>query len=704
MKQALLLLVLIQVTFAQEDLVWVRDDRVLNPSGVQIRSLPEPGDQPVPFGNARIDLGDVDGDGHLDLVMLDNAGLQFYRNLGAPNFDQFERRPDWEIGVDVTGIQYNTIPTLADLNYDLHPELIIPDPTIRVWRNVGAGGTVIWFRDDALLEGISGRQVLAVVDLFNDAVFDVVTRCPDSGDVCIYRNIGSPESSFWELLPTTLRDVIDPEVQFISFFQSVRFADMDNDGDADLLVTETVPIAFAHLFIFENATSSGTLFFREFRNPVSLNGLEGMNPAPGDLDKSGTIDMVVGDNSFFLSFYRNAGTPAQMNFVAPVLWGAPRAFLETDPAIGDLDRDGDLDLILAGAIEPTDILPAFSQINFFRNVGDAKSFRWQQKEVIFYDPFENAHLRPTFNLNDYNQDGELDLAVGAHLVDGDLFEYTLRGTAITFLKKVPGGLAPQWEEDPSVFAQFVHDSIYYDPILFDFNGDGALDLLMQVAGEYTFYENIGPLENPNWEARPPWLDGLDERRHHRAAAGDADKDGLPDLLFGELDGGLNFYRNVGAASLPKWQLTNSAFAGIRVDSSAAPAFGDLDGDGDLDLIIGDAEGKVVLYRNDLIVGVESVNTNFPESFILKQNYPNPFNPETTIEYELAQPGFARLTIYNLLGQRVRTLVDSWQPAGRHRVSWDRSGERGADSVASGVYLYELKIGEMVQRKKMVLLH
>lgn len=103
----------------------------------------------------------------------------------------------------------------------------------------------------------------------------------------------------------------------------------------------------------------------------------------------------------------------------------------------------------------------------------------------------------------------------------------------------------------------------------------------------------------------------------------------------------------------------------------------------------------------------------PNDFHLAQNYPNPFpqsgsafadNPETTIEYELAQAGHVRLTIYNLLGQRIRTLVDAWQPAGSHRMSWDGSGDRGAKSVSSGVYVYELKIGETVLRKKMVLLH
>lgn len=93
----------------------------------------------------------------------------------------------------------------------------------------------------------------------------------------------------------------------------------------------------------------------------------------------------------------------------------------------------------------------------------------------------------------------------------------------------------------------------------------------------------------------------------------------------------------------------------------------------------------------------------PLIFRLHQNYPNPFNPGTTIEYELAQAGDVQLTIYNLLGQRVRTLVDTWQPAGSHRVSWDGTVERGTKSVVSGLYVYELKIGKMVQRKKMLLL-
>ena len=90
------------------------------------------------------------------------------------------------------------------------------------------------------------------------------------------------------------------------------------------------------------------------------------------------------------------------------------------------------------------------------------------------------------------------------------------------------------------------------------------------------------------------------------------------------------------------------------------------------------------------------------AFTLYPNYPNPFNPETTIEYELAQPGPVRLSVYNVLGQRVRTLVDAWQPAGRHRVRWRGRRDDGRPA-ASGVYFYELQAGERQTRRKMLLL-
>jgi sugar lactone lactonase YvrE len=91
----------------------------------------------------------------------------------------------------------------------------------------------------------------------------------------------------------------------------------------------------------------------------------------------------------------------------------------------------------------------------------------------------------------------------------------------------------------------------------------------------------------------------------------------------------------------------------------------------------------------------------PKSVMLSQNYPNPFNPSTTITYALPRAGQAQLEVYNLVGQRVRTLVTGRQDAGIYRLTWDGRDEQGHD-VASGVYLCRLTAESSVLVRKMAL--
>ena len=81
----------------------------------------------------------------------------------------------------------------------------------------------------------------------------------------------------------------------------------------------------------------------------------------------------------------------------------------------------------------------------------------------------------------------------------------------------------------------------------------------------------------------------------------------------------------------------------------------------------------------------------PEGFALGQNYPNPFNPSTVIPYQLATAGRVRLEVFNVLGQRVATLVDGDRSAGVHTAVWDATDESGR-AVGAGVYIYRLRGG------------
>jgi hypothetical protein len=111
----------------------------------------------------------------------------------------------------------------------------------------------------------------------------------------------------------------------------------------------------------------------------------------------------------------------------------------------------------------------------------------------------------------------------------------------------------------------------------------------------------------------------------------------------------------------------------------------------------------------LILGTEAFARNAsagiplqPVEYMLAQNFPNPFNPSTTIRYALSKRSRVTLEIFNLLGEKVRTLVNTEQPTGFYVATWDGTTDTGI-SAASGVFLYRLTAGEFRATKKLILL-
>ncbi len=106
-----------------------------------------------------------------------------------------------------------------------------------------------------------------------------------------------------------------------------------------------------------------------------------------------------------------------------------------------------------------------------------------------------------------------------------------------------------------------------------------------------------------------------------------------------------------------------------------------------------------VFDGDLgtIVSVESVPDVRPTAFALDQNYPNPFNPSTTIEFQIEKAGFVNLTVFNMLGQKVATLVNERLSAGAYKASFD------ASQLPSGLFFYTLDNGALRETKKMVFL-
>ena len=105
-----------------------------------------------------------------------------------------------------------------------------------------------------------------------------------------------------------------------------------------------------------------------------------------------------------------------------------------------------------------------------------------------------------------------------------------------------------------------------------------------------------------------------------------------------------------------------------------------------------------MFRSaEVTTAVDEPAAIIPSFFVLEQNYPNPFNPVTTLEFDVPNTAHIELTMYNVLGKKVETLVSKKYSAGKYRVQWS------ANNFSSGVYFYQLKAEGFVQTRKLLLL-
>ncbi len=140
---------------------------------------------------------------------------------------------------------------------------------------------------------------------------------------------------------------------------------------------------------------------------------------------------------------------------------------------------------------------------------------------------------------------------------------------------------------------------------------------------------------------------------------------------------------------------------IATSPSSISSFGE-DESGEV-YIVG-FEGPIYLIEllpGEMPTAVLSEEGELPQAHALHQNYPNPFNPSTTISFTVATSGPVELSVFDLLGRRVRILTEGPRPSGQHTVVWDGTDEKER-AVGSGIYVYRLRIADFVQTRKMVL--
>lgn len=251
------------------------------------------------------------------------------------------------------------------------------------------------------------------------------------------------------------------------------------------------------------------------------------------------------------------------------------------------------------------------------------------------------------------------------------------------------------------------------PVVIDWNNDGRRDILVGAKdGLLRTFINEGTDES--WvfiEERRVQEGGVDllvPTSRSSPHVADIDEDGNKDMIVGNTEGQILFYRNLGSDGAPVF----SGYTYVEADNEeidlpgyarSRPFVCDWNGDGGLDLLVGGSDGLVHLFQgvHDGTADVAALTPAAPEGHLLPP-YPNPFNPVVTIPFKLRSTRRVRLAVFDSSGRFKCLLADRIFPEGSHRVVW--RGASGNDvPLASGVYHIRLYVGGYVSMKKAVLL-
>ena len=664
---------------------------------------------------------DIDLDGDFDLFVQEEFtdALIFFENVGEPDSPKFSWRTDQWLGMN-TGFWYR----FTDVDNDGDPDLFTDGEgrgAMRFRRNDATTGAPVFVIVTDSLADVDGagieaeaQSVLDFGDVNCDGLKDLFIG-KQSGEIKFYENtgIGVDGAPQFKLISERYQDLLitnaaAPKTVLNAVgahgANAIQLVDFDRDNDMDLFWGDFFSQS---LYFVEN---SGTCEAPEFAIASTFFPLEdtlitgGFNvPQFVDIDADGDVDLFSGVgvglrfsiNSFVenLYFFENTGAATSPRFVRKT-----SQFLEafdigdnSVPALVDIDGDQDLDLFLANNVDVGNEGES-GRIYFLENEGSAQSPSFVLRSRNFFEVEVGFGAAPTFV--DIDADGDPDLFAGN--VSGKTLFFENTGSPTTPLFVGSGELPEDWGKIRDVGTNSA-------PTFADIDNDGDFDLFIgELRGNVNFYRNDGMPQAPAFVEITENLAEIDVGEHSFPHFADIDDDDDLDLILGQKNDVIHLFENIGAPT--SFEFAAGTILPIQTMNRPTPVLGDLDGDGDLDLLSGGIRGGFMFFRNERIASNLEEIPNQPSSLALLRNYPNPFNPTTTIEYEFSKNDLnvtARISIFNINGRLLqRKALAAKKGVNRGKFIWD-AGKR---SSGSGVFFAVLETGETRVVRKMVLLH
>ena len=646
-------------------------------------------------------FADIDNDGDYDCFMGCDAGtIIFYENTGSASSAEWHYVTNKYNDIYFPQISKSNV-SFVDIDNDGDLDMFFGGGTgsnetgIFYYRNDGNANDPDWvFVTDKYMNietnptSIYNYCKTTFADMDNDGDFDLLFG--NYKKDIYYENVGDAENP----------DFILADDDYFDFggigywnFHNPTFTDIDGDEDYDCFIGTTN----THFLFFENTGSPETAVWNLVTEEY-IDITSGEQPAPAfcDLDNDQDYDMFIGLNNGKNLFYEN-------NSIYP---GFEWIYVTDNPITLDIGFNSN---IAFADIYGNDLPSLFinktgldlnnNRISEYKNSGTQAEPLWNLETTSFFNIHYPDDWINSLCFADIDNDMDLDLFIGLGFDNKIMVHYNL-------------GDSENPDFDSTGVAAFQFEpagNIMFNPALVDIDADMDLDMFISAQESVMgydamiwFYENTGTPELPAWE-----LGYMMASQWGKLAFMDEDGDGDLDVLYsGYLElfqehDSLYLYENTGDIYNPEFNLANTNYLPVEMKYFSTITLYDTDNDNDPDLYLGGDKGGIYYYKNKGLIQTIEDHTGNLTGHLSFTCYPNPasISDELTIEFVLEKQEEVCIKLYNEPGRELRIIMKATLKAGKHNINWP---VKSAGITYPGIYFLYLRTGTETNTKKVII--